>query len=184
MKARTPGHTAAVGRRARSLGGGLHRVEHAAARWRGLRAAPVLLALALLAPAGAAEPPVYRCGNTYQQVPCPEGRTVEVGDIRSTAQRREAERTAAAEQKAAAALAAENQAREHALKPQRRAVGVVPVAAAASAASAPAEGHATHRKRNKTDPLQATGKTLYTGPARSPGKPADPPTDTARMPSP
>lgn len=184
MNRPAPGDVVTVSRRARSPGSGIPSAERAAGRRLGPCAGPVLLALAMLAPAGAAEAPVYRCGNTYQQVPCPEGRTVEVGDTRSAAQRREAERTAAAEQKAAAALAAENQAREQALKPQRRAVGVVPVAAAASAESAPAAAHTPHRKRKKTDPQEATGKTLYTAPARSRGKSTDPTTDTARMPSP
>jgi hypothetical protein len=59
-----------------------------------LLALPLLIALA--APSGAhAAQPVYRCGNTYSNVPCGDGRAVEATDPRTSAQQTEARRQAA-----------------------------------------------------------------------------------------
>ena len=61
--------------------------------------------------------PVYRCGSTYSQVPCPEGRMVEATDPRSAAQRAEARRVAALERQQATQMERERRAQEAAQKP-------------------------------------------------------------------
>ena len=51
---------------------------------------------------GAHAQPVYRCGNTYSSIPCPEGKVVEATDPRTAAQRAEARRVAVNEKQLAA----------------------------------------------------------------------------------
>jgi hypothetical protein len=51
--------------------------------------APALASLVLIA-AQAEQKPVYRCGMTYQDSPCPGGKAVDVADERSEAQRKAA----------------------------------------------------------------------------------------------
>ena len=62
---------------------------------------------------------VYRCGNSYSQAPCPDGEAVDVGDMRTPAQRAQAE--AAARQTAATAQRMQNErlAQERAHAPAR-----------------------------------------------------------------
>ena len=77
--------------------------------------AALLLSL-LTALAGAQ--PVYRCGNAYSQSPCPAGgRIVDATDPRTAAQRAEARRVAADEQRFAADLRRDRLADEKAAKP-------------------------------------------------------------------
>ena len=61
----------------------------------------VALLLCILA-LGVQAQPVYRCGNTYSSIPCPEGKVVEATDTRTAAQRAEARRVAADDQRLAA----------------------------------------------------------------------------------
>jgi hypothetical protein len=64
------------------------------------------LAVALLALSGAGgAAPIYRCGNTYSQTPCPGGKLVDASDPRTAAQRAEARRIAAKEKRDAARAA-------------------------------------------------------------------------------
>ena len=60
---------------------------------------------------------VYRCGSTYSQTPCPQGRLVEADDARSEAQRAEAARVAATERRLANEMRRDRLAEEAALKP-------------------------------------------------------------------
>jgi hypothetical protein len=46
--------------------------------------------------------PIYRCGQTYTQTPCPEGHMIESSDPRTAAQRAEARRVAEKEKRMAA----------------------------------------------------------------------------------
>ena len=87
---------------------------------------PLLLTLGI-GSAGAA--PIYRCGNTYSQTPCPQGKIVEATDTRTAAQRAEADRIAEADRKAAADLERARKQRE----------AEAPPAPAKRAASAPLE---------------------------------------------
>jgi len=74
------------------------------------------LAAAMAWSAQAAQP-VYRCGSTYSQVPCPEGRVVDATDPRSAAQRAEARRIAALERSQATQMERERREQEAAQKP-------------------------------------------------------------------
>jgi hypothetical protein len=59
-------------------------------------------ALVLTVAAGAATAaPIYRCGQTYSQTPCPGGHLIDSADPRSAAQRAEAGRAAEREKKLA-----------------------------------------------------------------------------------
>jgi len=77
----------------------------------------VALGLTTAALGAQAVQPVYRCGSTYSQVPCPEGRMVEATDPRSAAQRAEAQRVAALERQQATQMERERRAQEAAQKP-------------------------------------------------------------------
>ena len=61
-------------------------------------------------PAAAQE--VYRCGNAYAHVPCPQGRSVDVADPRDPAQVEQARAQTARDQQLADRLHRENAARE------------------------------------------------------------------------
>ena len=61
--------------------------------------------------------PVYRCGSTYSQVPCPEGRIVDATDPRSAAQRTEARRIAALERQQATQMERDRREQEASQKP-------------------------------------------------------------------
>ncbi len=77
----------------------------------------VALGLIVAALGAHAAQPVYRCGSTYSQVPCPGGRMVEATDPISAAQRAEARRVAALERQQAAQMERDRRAQEAAQKP-------------------------------------------------------------------
>jgi hypothetical protein len=77
----------------------------------------VALGLTLLALGAQAAQPVYRCGSTYSQVPCPQGRVVDATDPRTAAQRAEARRIAALERSQAVQMERDRRAQEAAQKP-------------------------------------------------------------------
>lgn len=91
---------------------------------------------------------VYRCGQTYQQTPCPAGQELNVADQRNPAQQAEARKALAADKALAKDLAAERHEREKSVKPQTHAAGV-PVSPAGPAASS--------AKHNDADPCKAKG---------------------------
>jgi hypothetical protein len=102
-------------------------------RGRGWLAA-LLLGPLLFTPPAAAQ--VYRCGSSYQDQPCAGASVVEVDDARGARQQQDAHEVARREQRLAQRLAAERLARERALRPQPRAVGIDrPRAASAPEAS-------------------------------------------------
>lgn len=106
----------------------------------------------VLAASTAAAAPIYRCGNTYSQLPCPEGgKVVEATDPRSAAQRAEARRLAAAERKAADERERERKARDAAAQTAPGALSPAPAADAASAAS----GKGPARAAAKAKPARA-----------------------------
>ena len=65
----------------------------------------LLLLCALSAPHTADAQQIYRCGNSYSQMPCPGGAMVEAEDDRSTQQKREAETLARRDTKLADEMA-------------------------------------------------------------------------------
>ena len=105
-------------------------------------AVTVMLSLAALQATAAG--PIYRCGTSYSQVPCPDGKLVDAADPRSAAQRAEAQRIAARERRDASQLERERHAREAADK----------ASAAKSSASAPAKGKKKRVKVTRIVPLK------------------------------
>lgn len=77
----------------------------------------VTLVLVVLALNVQAAQPVYRCGSSYSQVPCPEGRIVDATDPRTAAQRAEARRIAALERSQAVQMERDRREQEAAQKP-------------------------------------------------------------------
>lgn len=114
-----------------------------------MRLAPIaalaLLGSALAAAPAQAQPKVYRCGQTYQDAPCPQGKTVAVDDARSEAQRRAAEDVSRDEAKLGTALERERLARE---QQTRAAPAATKRKASAPSAGASAPAKAKHRKKH------------------------------------
>ncbi|HMC17072.1 MAG TPA: hypothetical protein VKI18_15660 [Albitalea sp.] len=98
------------------------------------------LAIALLLTSAAlqavATGPIYRCGTSYSQTPCPGGKLVDAADPRSAAQRAEALRVTAKERRDAAQLERERHVREAADK----------ASAAKASASGPQRGKAKKKR--------------------------------------
>jgi hypothetical protein len=69
-----------------------------------MRRAVVLIVAALWAAAAAAQVPVYRCGNSYSQEPCSQGRGVDVADPRSAQQAAQSRQAALRDAREADAL--------------------------------------------------------------------------------
>jgi hypothetical protein len=90
--------------------------------------------------------PIYRCGQTYSQTPCPGGRVIDSSDPRTAAQRAEAKEIAAREKKLAAQMERDRRARE-AGEPPAPAAGFDSRAASAPASAASAK--AAKPKSNK-----------------------------------
>ena len=106
------------------------------------------LALAC-ASAAASAAPVYRCGGgTYSQTPCPGGTMVDATDPRSSAQRAEARRLAAAEKRRAREMERERLAREKRSAKEPAIASLGPQ----RAASAPAKAASKSSSRKKAKP--------------------------------
>jgi hypothetical protein len=106
----------------------------------------VALSLITTAVAAQAVQPVYRCGSTYSQVPCPEGRIVDATDPRSAAQRAEARRIAALERNQATQMERDRREQEAAQKP----AGANGFDSRSPAAEAAASSSARGRHQKKT----------------------------------
>lgn len=107
-----------------------------------LFAAVVLAGASVAAAAG----PIYRCGKTYSQTPCPNGTLVDAADPRTTAQRAQAKREVAREKRLAAQMESDRRAREAAsAASQAGTAGPATAASAAALAPAPARKR-THRR--------------------------------------
>ena len=104
--------------------------------------------LLCLVTAGASAQPVYRCGNTYSRIPCPDGRIVDATDARTAAQRAEARRVAADERRLAAELRRERLADERAIKP----AGAISLSGPPPAKAAAAAGSPQKKKRGAVKP--------------------------------
>lgn len=137
-------------------------------RLRALSAALPLLLLLLMglaasvaAPTWAAE--VYRCGQTYQDTPCPGAKTVQVDDKRDASQQQAARAVAAAEQRQAAQLAAERQTREAPVRVKANAAPK-PAAKPAPVVQDPCSPGHRLRKKNNGCPGEAI---VYRRPAAS-----------------
>lgn len=92
----------------------------------------------LIVVAGAADAtsngPVYRCGNSYSQSPCANGRALDVDDTRSAQQHAQAVRVAAEERRLADRMERDRLAAEAQVRPAGAArLSAAPVVAAALA---------------------------------------------------
>ena len=77
----------------------------------------LILLLAGMASLETVAAPIYRCGNTYTQMRCTNGKVLESTDPRSAAQRAEAQRTTERQRLEAERMEAERHLREAATKP-------------------------------------------------------------------
>jgi len=97
---------------------------------------------------------IYRCGQTYSQVPCPDGRIIDSSDPRTAAQRAEAKRVAIRERQLAAKL--ENDRRAEAAEAAASAQGAGTLTAHPQApapkASAAESRHKAKSKAKKHKP--------------------------------
>lgn len=122
-----------------------------------VRAGCISAALAASACAWAGDGnPIYRCGQTYQQVPCDGGQTVDAADPRSADQRRDARDAAAADRRQAANLAAERREREKQVAVQRQPMGTSLKTAerpASAPGAEPPRPKKPHRKERPEDEL-------------------------------
>jgi hypothetical protein len=113
----------------------------------------ICIGLGLAALVGATQAaPIYRCGQTYTQTPCPGGRLIDSADPRTAAQRAVAKQIAANEKKLAARMERDRRDRE---------AGVVPAQAAgfdSRAASAPASDASAKTARKSKAQKQKRGK--------------------------
>jgi hypothetical protein len=107
----------------------------------------VIGALALASAATQAQT-IFRCGNEYSRVPCPQARPLDdVGDATTAAQRAEARQVALSEKRLAAEMTRDRREQEAALRPAV-AGSLGPAPAPAAAASAPTKKHAKKRKKS------------------------------------
>lgn len=107
-----------------------------------LAAATLVLALW---PALSGAAPIYRCGQSYSQTPCPGGKLIDAADPRSAAQRAEARRTAERERQLAARMERDRR-QQDAAAPQPVATGI-DAKAPARAASQPATAKGSKKSK-------------------------------------
>ena len=102
----------------------------------------LLLTLAAGAALAQSKTPIYRCGQTYSQTPCPDGHLLDSADPRTAAQRAEARRAAEREKRLAAEMERDRHAAEAASAPVAPAgfKSTATADAAKPAASVPANG--------------------------------------------
>jgi hypothetical protein len=108
--------------------------------------------------ASATAAPIYRCGSTYSQTPCPGGSVVESTDTRSAAQRAEARRIADNERKAAEEMERQRKQREKEEAEKNRAQPPAPAAPASgpSVVSAPEDQRLRVRNPDRNPPPAGT----------------------------
>ena len=124
----------------------------------------------------AADHPVYRCGQTYQQVPCAptpgaSAMPLDARDERSADQRADAKAQVTSDKQRAKAMAAERRERERSQRPQQAPMGLgaraVEAPSPTRGASAPATGDSNrnkHKKKKKADEPER-----YVAPPQPPG---------------
>ena len=91
----------------------------------------------------------YRCGNTYSQTPCPNGKTIDVTDSRSADQKKQTDAATASTAKAGDAMEKSRLAQE---KRDLAANQARPVVIAPAAVPAPPAQPVTYAKKKKKKP--------------------------------
>lgn len=112
--------------------------------------------------------PVYRCGadgRTYSQAPCPEGRTVDVSDERSTEQRAAAKAVARNDQSLGNAMERERLNRD-ASAPARPGKIDGQLMAHAQPVAATPKAKSSKKKRQKTQSINDDFKAISPAPAK------------------
>lgn len=106
---------------------------------------PSVLALFLIAASaistGAAGQNIYKCGSTYSQTPCPDGKPIQINDSRSEAQRSAARQAAERDATRADAMESDRLAQEKAAQD----------AADAAAKAAKSVEPPDHKSNTRTD---------------------------------
>ena len=124
--------------------------------------AALLLAIAGV---GAQAQTIYRCGNEYTRIPCPQGKILEATDSRTGAQRAEARRVAAEEESQAAAMKRERLAAQAAEKPALAGrIGPAPAPLAKPASGAGRSRIEARRTHPLANPKGSTPFTAVDGP--------------------
>jgi hypothetical protein len=119
------------------------------------------IAIAGICSASATAQTIYRCGNEYTRVPCSGGTALDVGDPRSAAQRAEARRLVAAEQRLGASMERDRRRAEAELKPaQAASLGPARIASAPAAKKGKA---AAARKKSKAASDAEAGRDFIAG---------------------
>lgn len=94
----------------------------------------------------------YRCGNTYSQTPCPNGKTLDVTDSRTAEQKKQTDTATANSVKAGDALEKARLAQEKRDLAANKARPVVAAPLAAPKAAAEAQPRTHAKRKKKTSP--------------------------------
>jgi hypothetical protein len=101
----------------------------------------------------AAAQTIYRCGNEYTRVPCPNGKPIESLEPRTAAQRAEARQQLIDEKRQGAEMERDRLRKEAALKPAL--ASSLSAAPAAHAASAPSKKPSQKKRQHKVQSAEA-----------------------------
>ncbi len=106
---------------------------------------------------------VYRCGNSYSQTPCPDGKTMEVQDTRTSAQKAQTDAATQRTTSAADAMERERLQKEAQLQAANaKAIAQAKkLAAESAAADAPAHGASTTQRNAFRHPTDSNGRTEH-----------------------
>ncbi len=126
--------------------------------------------LLCLVNAGSHAQTIYRCGNEYTRIPCPQGKVVEATDPRTGAQRAEAVRVVADERRRAAEMKRERLDDHAALKPATAASLSAAPAPPARPASAAERRLPKKKQRGLSKPAASTPFTAADPASRKRGK--------------
>lgn len=115
---------------------------------------------------------IYRCGQTYSQMPCPAGRIIDSSDPRTAAQQAAAKRAAAKEKQLAAKMESERQAQESVQAASQAASTGTSVAPPARTVVASAPANPKHKSKTRSHKAKAASAADFTAIVPSAGKPA------------
>lgn len=105
---------------------------------------------------------IYRCGQTYSQTPCPDGRIIDSSDPRTAAQRVAAKRAAAKEKQLAAKMETERRAQESAQAASQAASTGTSVAPPVRTVVASAPANPKHKSKTKSHKAKAASGADFT----------------------
>ena len=114
---------------------------------------------------------VYRCGNTYSQTPCDNGKTIDVTDSRTAAQQKQAAAATSNRVAQAGVLEKERLAREkRVLTTKKGPAAVIAPAAGPSGVPAPTDKALAKRRKKAASDLAANAPTQKNVKQRSKAK--------------